>query len=77
MKTMTCEELGGACTFEFHGNTFEEIQKQSKKHAMEMLKSGDVAHREAMKEMQELLGTPTEMEEWVEHKREEFDALDD
>ena len=43
MKTMTCEELGGACTMEFHAITFEEIAEQSKNHGMEMLKSGDKA----------------------------------
>jgi len=75
MKTMTCEELGGACTLEFHGSTFEEIAEQSKKHGLEMLKSGDAAHREAMMEMQELLETPTDMQEWFENKRLEFDAL--
>lgn len=75
MKTMTCEELGGACTLEFHANTFEEIAEQSKKHGFEMLKSGDHAHREAMRVMQETLETPTDMMEWFENKRKEFDAL--
>lgn len=75
MKTMTCEELGGACTLEFHAETFEEIAEQSKKHGMEMLKSGDQAHRDAMREMQELMETPTDMKEWLESKRKEFDAL--
>ena len=75
MKTMTCEELGGACTMEFHANTFEEMAEQSKTHSMAMLKSGDLAHREAMQEMQELMETPTDMKEWFENKRREFDAL--
>lgn len=75
MKTMTCEELGGACTLEFHGDTFEEIAEQSKKHGMEMLKSGDLAHRKAMEEMQELMETPTDMMDWYEAKRKEFEAL--
>ena len=75
MKTMTCEELGGACTMGFHANTFEEIAEQSKNHGMKMLKSGDQAHREAMQEMQELMETPTDIAEWFENKRKEFDAL--
>ena len=75
MKTMTCEELGGACTLEFHANTFEEMAEQSKEHVMKMLKSGDKAHRDAMQEMQVLMETPTDMTEWFEQKREEFDAL--
>ena len=75
MKTMTCEELGGACTMEFHAETFEEVAEQSKNHGMEMLKSGDKAHREAMQEMQKLMETPTDIAEWFEKKRDEFDAL--
>ena len=75
MKTMTCEELGGACTTEFHANTFEEIAEQSKKHGMEMLKSGDHAHRESMRVMQELMETPSDMTEWFENKRMEFEEL--
>jgi len=27
MKTMTCNQLGGACDLEFHANSFEEIKK--------------------------------------------------
>ena len=38
MKTMTCRQLGGACEQEFQANSFEEIGKMSKQHAMEMLK---------------------------------------
>lgn len=75
MKTMTCKQLGGSCDLEFHADTFEEIEEQSKKHGMEMLKSGDQAHRDAMREMQELMETPTDMKEWFESKRKEFDAL--
>jgi len=75
MKTMTCEELGGACTLEFHANSFEEIAELSKKHALKMLKSGDKAHREALQEMQDLMESPSDMQEWFENKKEEFNSL--
>ncbi len=75
MKSMTCEELGGACTMEFHANSFEEIAELSKKHVMEMLKSGDQLHRDAVREMQELMETPTDMQEWFESKKREFESL--
>jgi len=32
MKTMKCEQLGGACDKEFRANTFEEIAEMSKNH---------------------------------------------
>ncbi len=75
MKAMTCKQLGGACDLEFHANTFEEIAELSKQHGMEMHKTQDPAHLEAMKKMGELMKTPDAMEKWQESKRQEFEAL--
>jgi hypothetical protein len=75
MKTMTCNQLGGACEKEFTAGTFEEMAQLSKTHGMEMFKSGDTAHLKAMNKMQELMQTPESMKEWFENKRKEFDAL--
>lgn len=55
MKTMTCNQLGGACDKEFHGNTFEEMAEQSKQHAMEMHQQQDKAYLKAMADMSELM----------------------
>jgi hypothetical protein len=44
MKTMTCNQLAGACNEEFKANTFMEISEMGKKHAMEMFQKGDEAH---------------------------------
>ncbi len=77
MKTMTCKQLGGACDKEFHANTFEEIAEISKKHAMEMYQTGDVAHLKAMSEMQELMKSPELMSNWFDGKRKEFEELDE
>ncbi len=52
MKTMTCNQLGGACDLEFSANSFEEIAEMSKQHGMEMFQKKDAAHLEAMGEMQ-------------------------
>lgn len=75
MKTMTCNQLGGACNHEFHANTFEEMAEMSKKHGMEMFQQGDDAHLKAMQEMQGLMQKPNAMQEWFENKRKEFDAM--
>ncbi len=75
MKTMTCEQLGGACDKEFHANTFEEITEMSKNHGMEMFQKGDESHLNAMKVMQELMQSPDAMNSWFEDKKREFDAL--
>jgi len=75
MKTMTCNQLGGACNKDFHANTFEEMAELSKKHGMEMYQEGDKDHLEAMNHMQELMKSPEQMNEWFENKRREFDGL--
>jgi uncharacterized iron-regulated protein len=75
MKTMTCNQLGGACDLEFHADTFESMADQSKKHAMEMFQKGDQPHLDAMNKMQELMKTPDAMKKWFDNKRKEFNAL--
>ena len=75
MKTMTCNQLGGACEKEFKANTFEEIEEMSKRHGMEMFQKGDEAHLNAMKKMRQLMTTPDALKEWFDSKRREFNAL--
>jgi hypothetical protein len=75
MKTMTCNQLGGACDKPFHANSFEEMAEQSKKHGMEMFQKGDEGHLQAMNKMKEFMKTPDAMKNWFENKRKEFDSL--
>lgn len=75
MKTMNCNQLGGACEKEFHANTFEEIVEMSKQHGMEMFQDKDEAHLKAMNDMQELMQNPEAMQNWFDSKKKEFDAL--
>jgi hypothetical protein len=75
MKTMTCNQLGGACNKEFQANTFEEMAELSKKHGMEMYQMGDQDHLKAMNDMQELMKSPEQMNEWFEKRRKEFEEL--
>ena len=75
MKTMTCNQLGGACENEFQANTFDEMAEMSKQHGMEMFQQGDELHLKAMNEMQELMQSPEAMQAWFNDKRKEFDAL--
>lgn len=75
MKTMTCEQLGGACDTAFHADTFDEIAEQSRKHAMEMAEQGDDAHAAAMQAMRDRMQDPDAMDEWMDRKRNEFEAL--
>lgn len=75
MKTMTCNQLGGACDLEFHAETFEEMAELSKQHGMEMFQKQDAAHLEAMQKMKQLMQNPDDMTKWFEAKRQEFEAL--
>jgi len=75
MKTMNCEQLGGACKKEFHGNSFNEIAEMSKQHGMEMFQKKDEEHLQAMNEMQELMKKPEMMKNWFEGKKKEFEEL--
>ena len=77
MKTMTCNQLGGACECEFSADSFEEIAELSKQHGMEMFFKNDPAHLEAISIMQALMQTPGAMQEWFEEKRKEFEELPD
>lgn len=75
MKTMTCKQLGGACEKEFHADTFQEMANLSKIHGMEMYQLQDEAHLNAMNEMQELMKSPQDMQQWMENKQKEFNEL--
>lgn len=75
MKTMTCQQLGGACGKEFRANTFSEIADMSKNHGMEMFRKGDAQHLKAINDMMELMQNPAAMKEWLEKKKKEFEAL--
>lgn len=75
MKTMICNQLGGACDKEFHAESFEDIAEMSKQHGMEMFQENDEAHLKAMNDMQELMKEPEAMKDWFEKKKKEFEAL--
>jgi len=75
MKTMNCNQLGGACDLEFHANTFDEIAELSKQHGMKMHQEQDAAHLEAMQAMGKLMQSPEDMKKWFESKRQEFESL--
>ena len=75
MKTMSCNQLGGACEVQFHASTFEELTEMSKQHGMEMFQKNDEAHLNAMKKMQQLMATPEGMKTWFDSKKDEFSKL--
>lgn len=75
MKTMTCKQLGGACDLAFTAATFEELVQKSKMHGMEMFQKQDAEHLGAMMKVQTLMANPQAMQDYMDAKRAEFDAL--
>ncbi|MDU0354104.1 hypothetical protein RS130_09300 [Paraglaciecola aquimarina] len=75
MKTMTCKQLGGACDLAFTAETFEDLVSQSKMHGMQMFQQQDAQHMEAMAKVQMLMMNPQAMQQFMDSKRAEFDAL--
>ena len=75
MKTMTCRQLGGACDLEFHAETFEDMEEQSKQHGMEMFQQNDQAHLAAMEKIRSMMQDPQAIADWMAARRKEFDSL--
>lgn len=74
MKSMTCNQLGGACDAVFTGASFDELAAQSQQHGKEMFASNESAHIVAMNKMMELMKSG-QMETWMADRKAEFDAL--
>jgi len=73
MKQTTCRDLRGVCDTKITGNTAEEMAQNSKNHVMEMIGSGDEAHKEAIADMQQL--SPEEQQQWYGEFVASFDSL--
>ena len=74
MKSMTCNQLGGACDKVFTAATFEEMAALSQQHGKEMFGAQDGAHMAAMNEMMAIMQNG-KMDEWMNARKAEFDAL--
>ncbi len=74
MKTMTCNQLGGACDLEFAAGNFDEIAALSQQHGKEMFAANDAAHMQAMSAMMQIMSTGG-MDAWMSARRAEFEAL--
>jgi len=75
MKKATCRYMRGACDAEFEGETPREMGQICRQHVMEMVQSGDEAHKTAMDNMMEL--RKEEQEKRYEEFRSRFDSSQD
>ena len=75
MKTMTCSQLGGACDFQLHGETADDVIKLQDTHLNDMVAGGDDAHERALKEMKGRWKHPVSGMKWYKNTKREFAAL--
>lgn len=75
MKTMTCQQLGGACDLELRGETADEVIKLQDKHLKEVVAAGDTAHEQARKDMKGRWKNPLKGMGWYKDTKKAFAAL--
>ena len=75
MKTMTCEQLGGPCGLELHGQTADEIIKAQDSHLKETVAGGDEAHKAALASMKGRWKNPISGMGWYRKIKRDFAAL--
>ncbi|WP_426574011.1 hypothetical protein [Aquihabitans sp. McL0605] len=75
MKTMTCQQLGGPCDLEHHGDTADQVIKAQDQHLKEVVAAGDTAHQQAAKEMKGRWRNPIKGMGWYKQAKRDFAAL--
>ena len=77
MKTMTCQQLGGACDLELRGDTADDVIKAQDQHLKDVVAQGDAAHEPALRDMQGRWKHPIRGMGWYRATKKEFAALPD
>lgn len=75
MKTMTCSDLGGPCTFEHRGETADDIINAQDRHLKELVKAGDEAHVPARADMKGRWRHPKKSLGWYNDVKKRFAEL--
>jgi hypothetical protein len=77
VKTMTCQQLGGACDLELRGDTADDVIKAQDQHLKDVVAQGDAAHEPALRDMQGRWKHPIRGMGWYRATKKEFAALPD
>ena len=75
MKTMTCQQLGGACDLQLRGETADEVINLQDKHLREAVAAGDTAHEPALKDMKGRWKHPIKGMGWYKDTKRQFAEL--
>jgi len=74
MKTMTCQQLGGACDHPLRGATADEVIQLQDAHLKDAVAGGDEAHEPALEEMKGRWKRPIKGMGWYKNVKREFAA---
>ena len=74
MKTMTCEQLGGACGLPLTGSTADEVILAQDRHLAEVVRAGDEAHADALRQMRGRWKHPISGLSWYRSTKRAFAA---
>ena len=74
-RTMTCQQLGGACDLALRGETADEIIKAQDRHLRESVRAGDTAHAPAHEAMKGRWRHPIKGMGWYKDTKRAFAAL--
>ena len=75
MKTMTCEQLGGACDESHIGSDHNEVIKAHDRHLREAVAAGRSDHEEALSAMKGRWKRPISGLKWYRQVQRDFAAL--
>ena len=75
MKTMTCQQLGGPCGHEHHGDTADDVIRAQDAHLKDMVANGDEAHRPARDDMKSRWRRPVSGMRWYRQANKDFADL--
>jgi hypothetical protein len=72
MRTMTCQQLGGACDLPLHGETADAVIKAQDKHLREAVAAGDTTHEQALADMSGRWRHPIKGMGWYKDTKRKF-----
>ena len=75
MKVMTCQQLGGPCDFQLHGDTADQVIKLQDQHLKDMVADGDATHESALKDMKGRWKRPISGMGWYRQVKRDFAGL--
>jgi predicted small metal-binding protein len=75
VKTMTCQQLGGPCGHEHHGESADDVIKAQDQHLKDKEGLGDAAHQPARDDMKGRWKHPVKGMGWYRDVKRTFAAL--